>query len=73
MNLAFVFISDDETGEVEGVFDATTGKLIHWWACNDAMWRSEYFDPFLEAIGCKIVKPTRAMIAALRRDVIGEE
>lgn len=41
-----IAISDDDVGEVEGMFDET-GALLGSWASNDATWRGEYFNGFL--------------------------
>lgn len=43
----------DRLGEVEGMFDEQ-GKLIGAWCLNDGNWRSEYFDPFMEALGIQV-------------------
>lgn len=48
----FVSIQDDDVGEVEGFFDEA-GEVLGTWCLNDADWRSEYFGPFLTALGYK--------------------
>lgn len=40
-------------GEMEFFFDGR-GKLLHYWALNDANWRSEYMDPLMEALGYQV-------------------
>ena len=50
IKLHHVYICDDEVGEVEGMFDAK-GKLLDLWSNNDANWRGEYFEGFMNAIG----------------------
>jgi hypothetical protein len=46
----FAFI---ESPEVEGFFDDNL-KLIDFWHCNDASWRSEYFNPAFKKLGINI-------------------
>jgi hypothetical protein len=67
--LTLVSVADDEIGEVEGVFDAER-KLITAWHCNDAQWRSEYFDELLAYLGAKLTRlrgePTATHVQQLR-------
>lgn len=51
-----VYLCDDDTGEVEGMFDEN-GKLLGAWSCNDGSWRGEYFDNFLLELGIKVEYP----------------
>lgn len=53
--LVVVYLSDDEVGEVEGMFEEN-GNLIDFWACNDADWRSEYFAGVLKFLGAEEVR-----------------
>ena len=46
-------VYSDRDGEIEGMFDAEE-NLLDWWCCNDGMWRGEYFDGFLEALGIAV-------------------
>ena len=50
----FLSICDDDVGEVEGMFDAN-GDVLGTWCNNDARWRGEYFEPFLEALGIRVL------------------
>ena len=40
----------DELYEAQAVFDEK-GRLLGAWFCNDANWRSEYFDGFMAELG----------------------
>jgi hypothetical protein len=40
----------EEWGEAEAAFDEK-GEMIHYWSCNDATWRGEYFEPLFEHFG----------------------
>lgn len=44
----------EEEGEIEGAFDEE-GNLLHWWCCNDASWRNEYFSPLMKQLGYEFV------------------
>lgn len=44
----------EEYGEIEGMFDEDD-HLISAWSCNDATWRHEYFEEFMEELGVKII------------------
>jgi hypothetical protein len=48
------FVSTERIGEVEGMF-SNDGTLLGIWSNNDASWRNEYFSPFMEELGFKIV------------------
>lgn len=37
-------------GEMQGMFD-DTGKMLGSWSCNDANWRGEYMEGFLNKLG----------------------
>lgn len=43
----------DGENEIEGMFDEN-GEWLGAWCCNDANWRNEYFDGFLEALGISV-------------------
>ena len=30
-------------------------ELLDYWYCNDAQWRHEYFDGFMEKLGVKVL------------------
>lgn len=45
-----MWFADDDTGEVEAVFNEA-GDLLHWWSCNDASLRTEYLAPLFGALG----------------------
>lgn len=50
----------ERCGETEGVFNEA-GECIHYWWCNDANWRGEYFNPMFEELGIKILDSEREM------------
>lgn len=53
-----VYIEDcDFGGEVEGMIDES-GKVLGFWFSNDASWRDEYFNGFMEELGIKVVTPS---------------
>jgi hypothetical protein len=43
----------DEQNEIEGMFDLD-GNCLGAWCLNDANWRNEYFNGFIEALGYEI-------------------
>lgn len=43
----------EEYGENEAMFDDEF-NLLGAWHCNDANWRSEYFNPFMRNLGVKV-------------------
>ena len=54
MKVYFVSLNNEDTGEVEGMFNMD-GICLGWWACNDAMWRSEYFNTFMRCAGVEVI------------------
>ena len=62
-----VYLSDDDLGEVEGMFDENDEVIGHWHS-NDASWRDEYFSGFMKNLGVKVVsaKPTKKQVRLLR-------
>lgn len=52
--LFFVYVCDDEIGEVEAVFDIS-GKMLGCWSNNDACWRDEYFGSFMKKLGFQTI------------------
>lgn len=59
-------VYDEECGESEAVFDEA-GNLIGSWHGNDASWRDEYFNPFMQSLGIKVTRSEDpALIAKLR-------
>jgi hypothetical protein len=48
--LYHVDLCSDDHGEVQAMFDEDKNMLHFWWS-NDGNWRSEYFNPFLAALG----------------------
>lgn len=40
--------------EADGMFDAD-GNLLGAWCINDAMWRGEYMNGFMKALGIEVV------------------
>ena len=40
----------EDNGEYEAVA-TEDGKIIGLWACNDATWRHEYFNGFMQLLG----------------------
>lgn len=47
------YFCEGNLGEVEGVFD-DKGKLMDAWCCNDASWRGEYMNGFMEKLGITV-------------------
>jgi hypothetical protein len=45
-----MWFCDDDTGEVEGVFNEA-GELLSHWSCNDASLRVEYMSGLFERLG----------------------
>lgn len=45
----------EKYGEVEGMFEED-GKMIDCWSCNDATWRSEYFNGFMKKLGINVLR-----------------
>ena len=54
MSTRIVYFASIDSPEYEGMFDEE-GTLIDYWHCNDATWRGEYFDGFMEKIGVEII------------------
>lgn len=52
--------------EVEGMFDEG-GNLLGAWFLNDAHWRHEYMDGFMEALGITVKRLPKAREAAARK------
>lgn len=51
--VTIVFWNDEKNGgEYEAAFEGA--ELLDAWHTNDALWRGEYYDTFLEKIGVKI-------------------
>lgn len=50
----FLYLCDDDVGEVEGMFDEQ-GEMLGNWCCNDATWRGEYFNGFIESLGYEVI------------------
>lgn len=46
-------IDDYELGEAEAMY-SEEGALLDFWALNDAYWRSEYLNGFIEKLGYHI-------------------
>lgn len=51
--MAFIIHVNDEENEIEGMF-SEDGTLLGSWCLNDAHWRNEYFDGFIQALGYEI-------------------
>lgn len=49
----YVYLCDDDTGEVEAMFDES-GEMLGTWSNNDANWRCEYFNPFMAKLGIEV-------------------
>lgn len=51
-----IYVIYTETcGENDIVFDDRF-HCLGAWSCNDATWRNEYFAPFLEKLGIKVLE-----------------
>ena len=48
-------VSVEDPWEAEGAF-LPDGTCLGWWSCNDANWRDEYFNGWLEEVGVKVVE-----------------
>ncbi len=53
MKIIYQFYSENPF-EWEGMFDEK-GKLLDYWSCSDANWKSEYFDGFMTKLGIQIL------------------
>lgn len=51
--MKIVYLAFIESPEIEGMFESN-GKLISSWYSNDATWRDEYFDEFMDWAGIKV-------------------
>lgn len=54
----------ENVGETEGMFDSD-GTLLDFWSCNDACYRSEYFNPFMNKLGYNVEQAPDWMVAKL--------
>ena len=43
----------EDFGEIDIAFDKD-GAPLHWWSCNDATWRQEYFGPLMKTLGVEV-------------------
>lgn len=77
MKITHLLVCDDD-GEMEGMFD-DKGVLLGGWSMNDAHWRGEYMNGFIEALGHEVVfldacdarkKAEKAMVKTLK-DYLG--
>ena len=53
MKKAYLMYCEDDNGEYELWFDESK-ELIGGYFCNDASWRSEYFDGILHVLGVNV-------------------
>lgn len=63
---------DENYGETEGMF-SEEGELLGGWCLNDAHWRGEYMNGFLQSLNIEVVKDSgrntakrKAMLQKLR-------
>lgn len=59
----------EEAGEAEAMYvehDDDGFKLIGYWFMNDATWRGEYFDGFMEELGITVEYPKGALEKKLK-------
>ena len=58
----------DRLGECEAIFDEKD-NLLGAWSNNDACWRGEYFSPFMEELGIKVVdkEPTEKQLKIMAK------
>lgn len=50
--------------EIEGMF-SQQGNIIGCWSLNDACWRNEYFEGFLNELGYQVSKPPKHLKKAM--------
>jgi len=48
--IVYTYYYDGDAGEMNAFFDEKF-KLLEYWSCDDANWRSEYMNPLLEILG----------------------
>lgn len=53
--IVYTYYYDGDAGEIDAFFNEKF-KLLEYWSCNDALWRTEYMNPLLETLGIE-VKP----------------
>lgn len=66
-------VEDDDLGEAQGMF-LEDGTLLGAWLRDDADWRSEYLDPFMQKLDFKIRAPKkdeRTKLLQLMKDHFG--
>lgn len=68
MKTIYLAYSDTYGEDVEGMYDAD-GNLLDLWACNDASWRGEYFDTFMEALGIKVKPAGKSLLKKFDQDI----
>ena len=54
MKTIYIISAENDFGEAEGVFEEN-GTFVDMWASNDGDWRHEYFNPFMLALGIKVL------------------
>ena len=69
MTTLYVVYSGGECGELQGVFTERE-DLLHFWSCNDATWREEYFNGLMEKIGFTTKEPTGPLYNRLEKKLI---
>ena len=65
----------EDVGEVEGAFD-DKGELLDTWCNNDATWRHEYFEGFMNELGITVGDPPEELLEKMEqklRDFWGDD
>jgi len=75
MKIVYIVYFEDY-GEYQ-VAATEDGEILDIWACNDAMWRNEYFHGFMKRLGFEVREDAPAHIVEKMRkfriDTWGEE
>jgi len=51
--IIYTYYYDGDAGEMDAFFNEKF-KLLEYWSCDDANWRSEYMNPLLETLGIEV-------------------
>lgn len=65
----YLFVCDNDLGECFGFFTEDKKKLtcIHWFGCNDAIYRHEYMSGLFKHLGVKMASlPEKMHTTALK-------
>lgn len=69
MKKLYLVGSEGECGEIQGMF--TDGcLLLDFWSCNDADWRTEYFNGVMNELGYEVTDPPASLADKLEKQLI---